>query len=157
MILIPTEHFFLMLRMTINGGIYKTYILLKQEKDITEVSGILRYGQKNLDDLKAELESCEYIQVNISEIERLFKRKNYIIVYLSRVGVSENQQNKHLSHVILNFFDYYMFELKKNIFIYTKVRMGSSKFLGPLYRIIASNQDSHWGNFSICVRSINLT
>ena len=138
----------------ISGGDYQTFILLREWENKTEVCAILRYCFKNIDELKSELQNSFDLKIKISEIEEIYKKENSQIVYLSRVGISEKKQNKHLSQVVLNFFDFYMFELEKNIFIYSKVREGNNKFLGPLYRTIASNQHEQWGRYSIVIRLI---
>lgn len=73
---------------------------------------------------------------------------------MSRVGIVDEKKGLHLSQVILNFFDFYLFEMESNILIYTKVRKGKDRFLGPSYRVIASNWDDHWGDYVFLIRSL---
>lgn len=138
----------------IEGGLYQTYILIREEENNTEVCAILRYCFKEFNELKTEIQDCSDMKISIKEIEKICKKENFQIVYLSRVGISERKQNKHLSQVVLNFFDLFMFELERNILIYSKVREGFNKFLGPLYKTVASNQDDQWGRYSIFIRLI---
>ena len=107
-----------------------------------------------IEELLSELKVCKDNDIDLKEIESTYGTKKYQIVYLSRVGILREKRNRHLSQVILNFFDFYLFEMEKDILIFSKVREGGNKFLGPSYRRVASNWDDHWKNYMIVVRTL---
>ena len=138
----------------VSGGEYFTYILLRKIEDIIDVYAVLRYRLSNIEELLSELKVCKDIDIDLEEIESNYGTKRYQIVYLSRVGILREKRNRHLSQVILNFFDFYLLEMEKDILIFSKVREGGNKFLGPSYRRVASNWDDHWKNYMIVVRTL---
>ena len=138
----------------ISGGAYFTYILLRKSEELLEVYAVLRYRLSNIEEFISELQVCKDIDIELKEIKSTYGNVKYQIVYLSRVGILRAKRNRHLSQVVLNFFDFYLLEMEKNILIYSKVREGKGKFLGPSYKRVASNWDKHWKNYIIVVRTI---
>lgn len=136
------------------GGDYITHILLNWENKTPEAFAVLRYRKTRFEEFISELNTCKTIFLDFADFNHNYNTINYQIVYLSRIGIVNHKRKRHLSQVILNFFDFLLFELEKNVFIYSKVRKGMGAFIKNSYQEIAANFDEHWGAYSIISRTL---
>ena len=139
----------------IEGGNFYTYILLKESEDKkSELLGLLRYKLVNIYDFRQELNNFEIIEKKQVEFLKWFSGRTFSIIYLSRIGVSKEYQEKNISQIIYNFFEFIIKDRFENVLIYVKILKNLIKIIGPSYIVIAESYDEKWGNFYLAMKII---
>lgn len=134
----------------ISGGEFLTYILIEQlGSDKESLLGLLRYKTSSREEFFSELNHCSIKQDIYSNLNNEMDRCEYKFIYLSRIGVVNQYQDKNVGQVISNFFEFLIKKIQKNQFIYLKVIEGKKNFIASSYNLIGYNDDQKWGNYYI--------
>ncbi|TXT55583.1 MAG: hypothetical protein BAJALOKI1v1_2010006 [Promethearchaeota archaeon] len=132
---------------SISGGKYLTYLLLEKNELTNLLLGLLRYRISTKNEFIDQINTInipENIQSNINSLLALNK---YDIIYLSRIGVSQEFHEIRISQIISNFFEFLIQRKRKNIIIFTKVLENLTSVVGSKYRILGKGTDETWGNY----------
>jgi hypothetical protein len=132
---------------SIRGGNFLTYLLLEKNKSVNNLLGILRYRNSNKEEFVNQLNNIpisENIQNNINTLLALNK---YEIIYLSRIGVSQEYQEMRISQIISNFFEFLIQRRRKSFIIYAKILENLISIVGSKYCILGKGFDKAWGNY----------
>ena len=118
--------------------------------------GLLRYKYSNIEDFLKEISICKEIRINLVNLKRELNERNFLVIYLSRIGIVEKYQEMRISQIIINFFEYLIQKKKINTTIFVKVVKEIVKVIGPSYDIIAENYDEKWGSYYLGAKIIEV-
>lgn len=139
----------------LKGGAYFTYLLFRNStENSTTLLGLLRYKIISISEFKQELKAQKITENELQSYLKWFYGRDYSIIYLSRIGISENFQSKNLSLVIYNFFEFLIKEKYDNVIIYVKILKNLMKVIGPSYNVVKESYDENWGDFYLAMKII---
>ncbi len=139
---------------SLKRGAFLTYILLEAQGPTYHLLGLLRYRNGTKEEFIEDLDNihtADDIRVNINSLLSLNK---YEIIYLSRIGVSQEFQEMRISQIISNFFEFLIQRMKKDVIIYTKILENLTNIIGSQYRIVGKGIDKNWGNYFLVSKII---
>ena len=141
----------------LKGGDFLTYLLLEQRDTNYELLGLLRYRYSTEKEFLEQLSLTSVSEDIRKNIDILFSLKKYLIVYLSRIGVSEKYHEMLISQIINNFFEFIIQRKKQNIIIFAKILEDLTSIIGSKYRILGKNKDEKWGNYYLVSKFIEFS
>jgi len=144
-----------MLNKILSKEVLSILLLLKECEDKKiKLLGLLRYKLVNIPDFRQELNNFEINEKKPVEFLKWFSGRTFSIVYLSRIGVLKEYQEKNISQIIYNFFEFIIKDRFENVLIYVKILKNLKKIIGPSYIVIAESYDKKWGNFYLAMKII---
>jgi len=106
---------------TIQGGDYLTHILLEEKESKNSLLGLLRYRVVKKEVFIEDIEKTTISNDLRKNLDSLLSLNKYDIVYLSRIGISQEVQEMRISQIINNFFEFLIQREKGNFIIYAKL------------------------------------
>jgi len=129
------------------GGHFFTYLLLEVQKSKSELLGLLRFRYSSNNEYLEQLSLCKASTDIKRNIKKYLSLKEYSIIYLSRIGVSEKFHEMRVSQIISNFFEFIIQRKRQDIIIYAKILEDLTSVVGSKYKIIGRNKDKKWGKY----------
>jgi len=130
------------------GGEYCTYILIEEiDTENLIILGLLRFRLTNKEKFFSELESYELEKEIKTNLINQLNKTEYLIIYLSRIGVKKEYQDMNIGQIISNFFEFLVKRKRERLFIYIKVIDEHKDFIAPTYEFLAKNDDKQWGRY----------
>ena len=139
---------------TLKGGAFLTYLLLEERESTYHLLGLLRYRNANKEEFIEDLNNTHTANDIRANINSLLALNKYEIIYLSRIGVSQEYQEMRVSQIISNFFEFLIQRKKKDVIIYTKILENLTDVIGSQYRILGKGRDKNWGNYFLISKII---
>ena len=100
---------------SIKGGNFLTYLLLEEQGSTYYLLGLLRYRNATNEEFIEQVEKTSILDDIRKNIDSLLSLKKYDIIYLSRIGVSQEYQEMRVSQIISNFFEFLIQRNKKDV------------------------------------------
>ena len=139
---------------TLKGGPYLTYLLIEEQTSTYDLLGLLRYRISSKKEFIEELDKTSIKGEIRSNIYSLLSLNKYDIIYLSRIGVTQEFQEMRISQIISNFFEFLIQRKKKNFIIYTKILEHLTNVMGSHYQILSKGTSKKWGNYFLISKII---
>lgn len=131
----------------IKGGDYYTYLCIeKKDTDNELVLGLLRYKFTSKEFFLTELIKNEIEQDLFNNLSNELNKSEISLIYLSRIGVMKEYQDKNIGQIMSNYFEYLIKSKHQRTYVYAKVIERYKDFIAPSYDFIAYNEDIQWGN-----------
>jgi hypothetical protein len=109
--------------------------------------GLLRYRYTTIEEFKHDFEEARVNKEIISEFLSEFESKKLKIIYLSRIGVSNQWQGLHIGPIISNFFEFLIKRKQEGVIIYAKLIEVAIEKIRLGYEILGENYDKKWGKY----------
>ncbi|HUX99389.1 MAG TPA: hypothetical protein VMV49_07530 [Candidatus Deferrimicrobium sp.] len=138
----------------LKGGDFLTYILLEEQEFTSHLLGLLRYRIANESEFIEAINNTPIADDIRDNINSILSINQYEIIYLSRIGVSQEYQEMRISQIISNFFEFLIQRKKKDVIIYAKILENLIKVVGSHYRILGKGTDEDWGNYFLVSKII---
>lgn len=109
--------------------------------------GLLRYRVIKKEVFIEDIEKTTISNDVRKNLDSLLSLNKYDIVYLSRIGVSQEVQEMRISQIINNFFEFLIQREEGNFIIYAKLLKDLTNVVGSKYRILGEGVNKDWGEY----------